>query len=782
MSFIPSIIHNNPETSRYAVLKDGDGHPVPLKSIVIDGTIGDVFSRVTVTQIYQNTEEKNIEAVYSFPLPLDGILLDFTVTIDGKIRHGTVMKKRQARQRYEDAVEQGNSAAMLEQIGDGLYSMSVGNLLSGQTIEIAFSYSEFNIWNGKLLRFFLPSVVAPKFGDPGKSGIDLRQAPVTSMEASNPMKCTLKITGSLAAAAVTCPTHHVEQQATGEGLLLSVSAFADRDFILEIRKETDPSPLAVTGRDHDGYVAAVAMTPDFGDRESHDPRDIDIVVDCSGSMSGESIKQARQALGQILDRLRKEDSFNIIRFGSEVVPLFPEHMPVSEESLERSRTLLRSLDADLGGTNLEGALEAAYKTHIPGRQHDILLITDGQVYESESFYQLSQQSGSRIFTVGVGTAVSEGLLRKLSRITGGMAEFVTPNENMAEKIVRHFQRMSLPASAAEIVWPAEPDWIWPVGAPSLFHGDTAVFFARFPAKPEGRVELKASSPAGSFSWAVDLPEDADETECSDLARMAVRRRIAGRTDDQAAEQAVKYRLITPLTNYLLVEENQNRDELALPELRTVPQMAPSGFVGIACFAAACFAAPAFPAAASMAGRGMTGVGMMGMASANAMGMGGMMAMNRAKSAMKSAAPDTAAEDAAEPSADPASGSASSTGGQDSVAATGSSGELEAFALSLCALDLAGIKNLFSAKTVDALVQEGLPAATAGTLRAMINDGCDERIVFILFLNRLMAGYASRFAGTPAGEFITRSHSRLSDGEKSLPSAQQALLEGIFSGN
>ncbi len=84
--------------------------------------------------------------------------------------------------------------------------------------------------------------------------------------------------------------------------------------------------------------------------------------------------------------------------------------------------------------------------------------------------------------------------------------------------------------------------------------------------------------------------------------------------------------------------------------------------------------------------------------------------------------------------------------------------------------------------MDALVQEGLPAATAGTLRAMINDGCDERIVFILFLNRLMADYASRFAGTPAGEFITRSHSRLSDGEKSLPSAQQALLEGIFSGN
>ena len=180
-----------------AVLRVKNGHPVPLTGIDVSGNIDDVLSRVKITQTYENREEKNIEAVYSFPLPSDAVLLDFTVTIDGRVRHGTVMKKSQARARYEEAVEQGDSAAMLEDNGEGLYSMSVGNLLAGQKIEISFSYSLFNIWNGKLLRFYLPTVIAPKFGDPAKAGIDDYLAPVTSVSASNALKCVITVSGNL---------------------------------------------------------------------------------------------------------------------------------------------------------------------------------------------------------------------------------------------------------------------------------------------------------------------------------------------------------------------------------------------------------------------------------------------------------------------------------------------------------------------------------------------------------------------------------------------------------
>ena len=738
-----------------AVLKDKSGHPVPLTGINVNAEINDVLSRVTMTQNYENRESKNIEAVYSFPLPLNGILLEFTVTIDGKTKHGEVLKKSKAREVYEDAVEKGDSAAMLEKIDEGLYSMSVGNILAGQKISISFTYAEFNIWNGSLLRFYLPSVVAPKFGSPEKAGIEAYQAPITSLDAQNALSCEVVVTGELQKYDISCPTHSMERTEEENGVHLAVSAFADRDLILEIRNPADPAPYACLGRDGEGYVAAVAITPDFGAEESRLPRDLDIIVDCSGSMSGASISQARVALSRILELLKDTDSFNIIRFGSSVVPLFPERQPCTGENLRKAGDLLETINADLGGTNLEEALETAYQSSSGNKQHNILLITDGEVYESKGFYEKAEKSGCRIFSVGVGSAVSEGLLRKLSQTTNGMPEFVTPNENMAERIVRHFQRMSQPATDSEIVWPHKPDWIFPDKTPCLFHGDTALFFARFPEKPSGSIELRTLSGEKKHSWQAAIPAAADETPCSDLARMAVRRRISGRDDEKAQDLAVEYRLITSHTNYILVEENANAADLDLPEMRQVPQMAPAGFMGMG-RAAACFAAASCSRASTS--------GMMGFAASKAagamtgfMGMMGMGMMGGAPARETCPVPAEAQED-------------------EDVSITGG---LSLLVDNLKALEKDGVKDLFAAKTIESLEQHGLPEQAVLKLKEILNLGISERVVFVLFLNSLAAKYPDEFRGSDILVYINRSFERLSEQEKTLPDPAQGLLKEVL---
>lgn len=744
-------------TGEYAVLKSKNGHPVPLAGIDVRGSIGDVFSRVTVTQTYENREKKNIEAIYSFPLPHRAVLLDFTVTIDGETRRGTVMKKSKAREVYENAVEQGDSACMLEKLGEGLYSMSVGNLLAGQKVAISFSYAMINIWNGSLLRFFLPSVVAPKYGDPGKAGIEDYQAPVTSLTAKNAWKCVIAVTGVLRNCRISCPTHETERRNTEEAVEFLVNAFADRDFVLEIRTDEAPVPYGALGRDGDGYVAAVAMTPDFGTELKSAPRALDIIIDCSGSMTGVSIEQAREALMEILNRLSDTDSFNVIRFGSSVEAIFEGHRPRTDESVKYASQLLEEMKADMGGTNLEDALRAAYNFKTEESLHDILLITDGEVYENNSFYDEAIQSGCRIFTVGVGTAVSEGLLRKLSEVTAGMPEFVTPNEDMSEKIVRHFQRMCLPVMDSEIVWPAKPDWVWPEKNLHLFHGDTAVFFARFPEKPSGKTELRAHSGEKIWSWSASIPESGDETPCSDLARMAVRRKISGRNDDEAQDLAVSYRLVTSQTNYILVKENEDRENIDLPEMRVVPQMTPRGFMGGMMAAAACCMSSA-PSS-----------GFMGAASGGMMNFMGM-AMSRAAGSMagmmngKTSVPPAA--DACESPCDE---------GADGT------GPLHDFADILAGMELAAVKKLFGEKTVAALKDAGLPEDIADTLEDLTARGIAERILFVLFLRRLWAECQNVLGNTPAAEFISRSYSRLTAAEKGLlPPDLQTELDNLFS--
>ncbi len=735
--------------SEGAILKSRDGHPVPLTGMDIRAAVDDVLSRVTVTQTYENREETNIEAVYTFPLPLDGVLLDFTVTIDGRTRRGTVMKKNAARDRYEDAVEQGDTAAMLEETGDGLYSMNVGNILAGQTVAVAFSYAQFHVWNGTLLRFFLPSVIAPKYGAPSQAGIEEHLAPFTSLTARHAMTCVIDVTGSLRGCAISCPTHRTERTETGEGVRFEVSAFADRDLVLEIRSDGGSVPRACLGRDGDGYVAAFSVAPDFGETERKEPRDLDIVIDCSGSMHGDSMRQARTALTQILKHLGGDDRFNIIRFGDRAKALFEWPMPCSGDALHKARTLLERLDADMGGTELENALRLAYRAHAEGRAHDILLITDGEVYAGEDFFEEARDSGCRIFAVGVGSAVSEGLLNRLSRETKGMAEFVTPNESMAEKIVRHFERMSLRETKPVIAWPQKPDWAWPEQEEPLFHGDTALFFARFPGKPSGNVVLRASCPGQRFSWSCALPETADETEVSDLARMAVRRRIRGREDEEAADLAVKYALVTPQTNCLLVEENADREALGLPEMRAVPQMMAAGYGGFGSVQHECLRRIAAP--------------MCSIVSAFSADMPVEESPDYGNMTLRSFYADDddghAMTDMPEPC--PAM-------------------PFAALTEKLAALDTAGVKALFAAKSIAALEALGLEKDDADRLRAILTLGAAERTLFLLFLERLLEANAAALAGADIAPYIRRVSSRLAAAEKTLPPEAQEMFDALFS--
>jgi Ca-activated chloride channel family protein len=60
--------------SAAAVLESISGDNVILEKVSADVSINDLLAEVTVTQKYRNPGESNIEAVYTFPMPLDGIL------------------------------------------------------------------------------------------------------------------------------------------------------------------------------------------------------------------------------------------------------------------------------------------------------------------------------------------------------------------------------------------------------------------------------------------------------------------------------------------------------------------------------------------------------------------------------------------------------------------------------------------------------------------------------------------------------------------------------------
>jgi len=439
----------------------GAGAVIPLESVAVKVDFSNLFSKTTITQIYRNSELKPIEAVYTFPLAAQAVLLGMEVSIGERKLQGVVVEKGDAEELYEEAISEGDSAIMLEQLPDGLYTMNVGNISSHESITVAITYAELHSWHEDTLRYFLPITVAPRYGDPEESGLDPHQVPEYDILSDNRFQLNITFSGSLVAADISSPSHAITILESGnrkQVCLATGDAAMDRDFILNIRQARKQKDTVLIERESENsYVALASFAPQFPTSKEVPPKSIKIMLDCSGSMCGDSINQARQALSDILSQLRVEDYFNIITFGSTCRPLFKEQMQANKGNITAARRILRSIEADMGGTEIQAALETTVRITGPAFPQEIFLITDGEVWDSNGIIRTARKSGHRIFTVGVGSSVSESFVRQLADVTGGACELVSPREQMSVRIIHHFRRIYQPqALDVRINWPTVP--------------------------------------------------------------------------------------------------------------------------------------------------------------------------------------------------------------------------------------------------------------------------------------------------------------------------------------
>jgi Ca-activated chloride channel family protein len=572
-----------PDDGAAAILQGRlDGRRIALRGVTIGVVLRDLIYETEVIQKYQNSENINIEVVYTFPLPVEAVLLDLEVKLAGKSLRGCVIERKAAQEKYEDAITSGDSAVLLEQSGDGLYTMNLGNLPAGESVEIRFRYAMLLNWSGDTLRMMIPTTLAPRYGVP--SGLQPHEVPEHSLLVEYPLDLTVTVAGALASESLECASHAVtiERSPAVAQLRLAQGAMLDRDFVLNVRAAAATASIATVYPDGEGYVALASLRPAFPTQSETGPRSIKIVVDCSGSMNGDSITQARTALRAILDQLRPADEFNIIAFGSSQKTLFTRQTAVNAGMLGRAAGFVDALAADMGGTEMQAALAKAMA--LPGtiEQADILLITDGEVWDYENIAALAVKTHHRIFTVGVGSAVAETVVRQLSAATGGACELVSPRENMAATIVRQFQRIYQPfAVSTKVSWPAVPVWEHPQSIAAVFGGDTLHLLAGFVTTIEGEVAVEMRFADGAVvKQAMRLGiVPANESFAATAPRLAAARRLKSVGETEARQLALQYQLMSPYTAYFVLAV---RDEKAqdLPELRTTPQMLAAGWGGV----------------------------------------------------------------------------------------------------------------------------------------------------------------------------------------------------------
>ncbi len=571
-------------------LKSSQGVPIPLTSVKIEARLQNLVCVAKVEHVYRNLESRNIEAVYTFPLAQDAVLLDMRIQTERKTLNGQVVKKAQAEKHSEDAIEDGDTAFMLEQAESGLYTMNVGNLAPNEAVTITITYAQVLVWHGNDLRLFLPTTIAERYG---RSQLPPHQTPEIDSQISYHFTLKIIVAGPLSTGAFSSPSHRISVHTASSRTTITLAggrAPMDRDFVLNLSVADRKKHQAFADTDLEGgYVALASFCPTFPSVPAEHPRSIVIVVDCSGSMHGDSIKQAGKTLADVADYFaahRPQDRFNIIRFGNQVIKLFPQPLPANQQNISEAVRLANALKADMGGTRIGPAVKAAISDLGENRTSaDILLITDGNVWNWEEICAEAAKSGVRCFTVGVGSAVSEAFVQNLAQLTGGACELVAPNEFMGDHILRHFKRIYAPRiKKASVRW---PNRIAPISVKPFFGGDTVNAFYRFDeGKPSGEVKLEAVLESGETVIAecpieacaqCEISDDRN-TMPSDLARVAAAWEVEQMDDpEQIADTGVVYQIMTPHNNFLIIEEKAEKDKhYPIPAIRTVPHMAAAG--------------------------------------------------------------------------------------------------------------------------------------------------------------------------------------------------------------
>ncbi|MEP6503637.1 MAG: VIT and VWA domain-containing protein, partial [Betaproteobacteria bacterium] len=408
--------------------RDAHAAPPVLCAVAAAGRLDGTLFELTLRQTYRNAGATPLEVVYTFPLLPRGVLLGFGTELNGARMDGAILPRRQAEKVYEGALADGDAPVMLEAHADGLHSANIGNLNPGDEIVVELRMVQLVAFEQGRLRLAIPATIAPRYGDPARAGLQPQQAPVVSLTADYPLALTLQVAGVLAAAAVECPTHRTVSRRTDAGLALSLAPEArlDRDVAVVVTPAAAGDALVVQARDaraRDASTVLLAALP-VPAAPLRERIALKLLVDCSGSMGGDSMASARRALDGIAARLGPRDAVSLTRFGSTV-----EHAsalaPCVPPTLARLAQDIARTDANLGGTEMESALEAVFALQATPRLDepaDVLLITDGEVWQVDAIIASARRGAQRVFVVGVGASLAEGVLRRLAAATGGACE------------------------------------------------------------------------------------------------------------------------------------------------------------------------------------------------------------------------------------------------------------------------------------------------------------------------------------------------------------------------
>lgn len=551
--------------------KDEMVPPLAIKSQRVDIEIKDGVASARIVQIFKNSVNRDLEAIYVFPLPENAAIVDFAMTINGKRMSGELVEKDKARQIYQDIVRRMKDPGLLEHMGGNLFKVSVYPVPKNGEQKIELVYSQTLGFEGGLYKYIYP----------------LR----TGEQASRTLEdftVGVRLTSALPVKNVYSPSHQVGITRKSDHEVRvgfeEERSLLDRDFVLYYgvsKKDFGLNLLTHAVRGEDGYfmmmIAPSLMPRDGGVIQ----KDVTFVVDTSGSMLGSKIEQARKALEYGVRKLNDGDRFNIIRFSTDVESFRESLVAVDKTQRKAALEFVSQLQAQ-GGTCIHEALQTALRQRSDDQRPSLIVfLTDGKPTIGETDTAIivdavkkANGGGTRIFVFGVGEEVNAHLLDKVSGQNGGISQYVKPDEDIEVKVSTFADKISQPVLAKVKV---EIDKLkilkqHPRDLPDLFGGEQIILSGRYQGKGDYAIRLtgEVNGAAREFVYEGSFP--ASNSDNDFIPRLWATRRVGTLLDeirlhgenselkDEVIRLSKEFGIMTPYTSYLVLESEQEYDK------------------------------------------------------------------------------------------------------------------------------------------------------------------------------------------------------------------------------
>jgi Ca-activated chloride channel family protein len=537
----------------------------------VDGQGGVVH--VEVEELFRNPSGALAEGDYLYPVAAGAVFTDFSLFMGEQELRGEVLPADQARRIYEEIVRRKKDPALIELVGHGILRARVFPIEPGDTRRVILRYTQLLGRDGELLRLRYFRQVGACPATQAQEVHEIRPWP----RPEERFTLTIRLEGASRFATPYSPTHPIEVREHGEDELEIVHRgegnARDFELLLPLRQVRPGAHLlAHAPAGEEGYFMLLISPPEFGGQRSV-PRDLTLVLDVSGSMSGGKLEQARQALEQILAGLRAQDRFRLITFSSAVRLLRRDFTYADQRSLEEAQTFLSAARAE-GSTNVMDALREAL---VPRTQRDrlslIVFLTDGKPTLGETgperIAQAAEQlrDGERVFAFGVGHDVNTYLLDRLAEGGRGAVSYVRPGDDVEEAVSSLTRKIGTPALSDLAIArsPVELSDHYPTPLPDLFYGEDLLLFGRYRGSGRGELVLEGSRAGRSvrFRYPVELPRN--ESDNPFIPRLWAARKAGALTvqvrlhgpDEELIEEirqlGLRYGIITEYTSYLVEE-------------------------------------------------------------------------------------------------------------------------------------------------------------------------------------------------------------------------------------